>query len=406
MEDQSLRRKVAILSQGFIPLYRVKFFELLSQMSDIQYVVFHGSSPRNSGHRELTGTAPFPNYKVRNIELSLLARSVVYQPVLREILFGNYEAVILGHELKFISNLVLLFVFKLAGKPVIWWGHGFDQERETTRTTPRLFRVIEKIKIWLARSADMYLVYTDGGAEKLSQAGVPRENIATVRNTIDVEGQIALHERLWESSSAETRKKAGLKPDSLVLLYIGRLYKEKRVEELVGLVRQINSAKLCRRFVEAVIIGGGPELESLKQLGNDVPGIHFLGEIYDQEIVAKYMRISCALIIPGGVGLAVNHAFCHGLPVITRQHALHGPEAEYIESGKNGLVVGGGFDDFVRDTAYYLNSESLQRVMSKAALGAREKLTLNHMVVTFHGAIQEAINRKGRKEEGAIENAS
>src|SRR5215831_12505357 len=126
MKDHSSRRKVAILHQGFVPVYRVRFYEMLSQVSDIQYVVFHGSPLKNLGHREFTGTLNFPNSKVKNIEVPLLGRNLVYQPVLKEILLGCYSAVILGHELKFISSLALFFLFRMADKPIIWWRHGFE----------------------------------------------------------------------------------------------------------------------------------------------------------------------------------------------------------------------------------------------------------------------------------------
>ena len=46
-----MRKRVAILHQGFIPVYRVKFYELLNRASDISYVVFHGAPPSDTGHQ-------------------------------------------------------------------------------------------------------------------------------------------------------------------------------------------------------------------------------------------------------------------------------------------------------------------------------------------------------------------
>jgi hypothetical protein len=40
------RKRVAILHQGFIPVYRVKFYELLNRAGAISYVVFHDTPPR------------------------------------------------------------------------------------------------------------------------------------------------------------------------------------------------------------------------------------------------------------------------------------------------------------------------------------------------------------------------
>jgi glycosyltransferase involved in cell wall biosynthesis len=325
----------------------------------------------------------------------------VYQPVLREILFGNYDAVILGHELKFISNLVLLLAFKLARKPVIWWGHGFHRRMEKNQSV-FLFSIVSRIKVWLARSADKYISYTATGGDLLRQLGMPENKITVIRNTIDMEQQCALHQNFLAISPAEIRKRSGLRPDSLILLYIGRVYKQKRIEELLSLVDEINRKRLSEFLVEAVIVGGGPGLTALEGLGREISGVHFLGEIYDQEVIAQFMRVSCAMLIPGAVGLAVNHAFAHGLPVITRQHALHGPELEYVESGRNGLVVPGDFDNFVRCTVDYLNSESLRKNMAEAALRTRDRLTLSYMVETFDSAVRQSIAcRLGRTSKNS-----
>ena len=55
--------------------------------------------------------------------------------------------------------------------------------------------------------------------------------------------------------------------------------------------------------------------------------------------LSRIFRASDAVVIPGYVGLAVNHAFAHGLPVITCQSEIHSPEIEYIENDVNGLIL-------------------------------------------------------------------
>jgi glycosyltransferase involved in cell wall biosynthesis len=188
----------------------------------------------------------------------------------------------------------------------------------------------------------------------------------------------------------QIRQQFGLAPDSWILLYIGRLYKEKRIEELLELVKRINDKQLCNKLVEAVIIGDGPELDSLNALGQSIPGVHFTGAIYDSDRLSQYLRIATAMVIPGKVGLAVNHAFAHGVPVITRHHHLHAPEVEYIEPGQNGLVIPGDFDVFLQTVVDCLNGGHHVH-MSAAALKAREQLTLDSMVRAFHEAVSATL---------------
>jgi glycosyltransferase involved in cell wall biosynthesis len=389
-----MRKRVAILHQGFIPIYRVKFYELLNRSNAISYVVFHGAPPSDTGHHEVRQRFHFPNVRVENREISLGGHRVIYQPFVKQIISDSYDAVVLGHEVKFLSNLVLFALCKLSGTPVLWWGHGFSKEEMRSLRIPLLSKAVEAFKYQLARSADRYLVYSEGGRERLQQAGMPGEKIAVVRNTIDLEAECRLHSRFKQVDPLEIRQKFGLAHDSWILLCISRLYKEKRIEELLELVRRINQQQLCDKPVEAVIIGDGPEFDSLRTMGQSIPGVHFTGAIYDQGLVAQYLRIATAMVIPGKVGLAVNHAFAHGVPVITRCHHLHAPEVEYIEPDQNGLVVPGDFDGFVQTVIDYLNGGHYVP-MSAAALKARERLTLDYMVRTFHEAVATTLKESG-----------
>jgi glycosyltransferase involved in cell wall biosynthesis len=381
-----MRKRVAILHQGFIPVYRVKFYELLNRAGDISYVVFHGAPPSDTGHYEVHQRFNFPNVRVMNRVVSLGGYQAIYQPVIQQIVSGAYDAVVLGHEVKFLSNLVLFALCQLSGTPVLWWGHGFAKEETRSLRIPLLSKTVGALKSQLARSADRYLVYSEGGSERLQQAGMPGEKIAVVRNTMDLESECQLHARFQPVDPLQIRQKFGLALDSWVLLYIGRLYKEKRIEELLELVKHINHQRLCHKPVEAVIIGEGPELDALKTLGQSIPGVYFTGAIYDQGLVAQYLRIATAMVIPGKVGLAVTHAFAHGVPVITRCHNLHAPEVEYIDPGQNGLVVSGEFEVFLQTVVNCLNGGHHVQ-MSAAALQTRERLTLDYMVQTFHEAV-------------------
>jgi hypothetical protein len=39
------RARIAVLNQGYIPHYRRRFFELLAERGQAEYVVFHGAPP-------------------------------------------------------------------------------------------------------------------------------------------------------------------------------------------------------------------------------------------------------------------------------------------------------------------------------------------------------------------------
>lgn len=392
----SERPRVAILHQGFIPHYRAPFFEMLNEQGLAEYVVFHGAPPT---HRSTAakGPFPFPNRWVDNHEISILGWMAIYQPVIQQIMTGDYDAVVLGHELKFLSSIALALLGPLRGVRVLYWGFGYHVKWTSGYHLQQAGRgsaldrwktaIAAAAKNALARRADGYLAYTEAGAEHLDAIGVARERVFVLRNTIDTSTQIRLHGALKDADPKALREELDLEPGSVVFLYVGRLVEAKRVGDLIEAVKRINGRQ-GKRAVEAVIIGDGPMRESLERQAGDDPAISFRGEILDPAVVARYMKASAAVVIPGFVGLAVNHAFAQGRPIITRNHDLHAPEVEYVVNGRNGLIVGGDLDAFADALERFASSPEQRAQLCDGALKTREELRLEHMVEQFDLAVR------------------
>ena len=137
-----------------------------------------------------------------------------------------------------------------------------------------------------------------------------------------------------------------------------------------------------------------PIAASAVRAASGVPGVHMTGESYDHEMIAAYMKLASALVIPGFVGLAVNHAFAHGLPVITRTNELHSPEIEYLVPGENGLIVDGDLDAFLLAIEDFVNNPALRQRLSAGALASREGLRIEHMAEQFDLAVRTTIEAK------------
>jgi glycosyltransferase involved in cell wall biosynthesis len=384
--------RVAVIHHGFIPIYRVGFYARLAACGPREYVIFHGDAPPNSGHIAVSGDLPFPNVRVANHDLRLVGRTLVYQPLVREILTGGYDAVVMAAQLRFASNHLLHALMKARRRPVVFWGHGrTDQQEDADGPTSTVLRAAARIRALHARLADVYFAYTPGGVERLVGLGVHAEDLIVVPNTIDTDEQAQLRQGLEGVDEAALRRELGLRPDSRVLVYLGRVYREKRLDQLLEALRRLRERGLVDGQVELVVIGDGPELPEIRALAADLPGVHLVGAVADQELIARYLRVGLALVIPGGVGLAVNHAFALGRPVITRVNRLHGGEVEYIEDGINGLVVGGDLDAFVEALAGFLGSEEMQRRLADGALRTSERLTLDAMVRAFDDGVARVL---------------
>ena len=124
-----------------------------------------------------------------------------------------------------------------------------------------------------------------------------------------------------------------------------------------------------------------------------IPDVRFLGSISDNETIAPYLFAADVMLLPGYVGLAINHAFAMGLPLVT-QHApegmpFHGPEIESLIHGENGLLV-------ERDTPGALVA-AVERVLTNhehfahnARTRAEQHLSLDNMVDGLVDAIEYA----------------
>ncbi len=155
--------------------------------------------------------------------------------------------------------------------------------------------------------------YIKGRVETIG-ANIP---ITTVHNGIDLE-------RFYQATPID-RKTLGFKNDDFIVVYSGRLIKEKGIEELIDAFNQLKDYPQ----IKLLIIGGSfyglsdntPFLESLKKkVENIKESIVFTGFIpYDQ--LPHYLKIGDVAVVPSTweepFGLTCIEAIAAGLPLIT-----------------------------------------------------------------------------------------
>jgi glycosyltransferase involved in cell wall biosynthesis len=402
---RQLRGKVAILNHGYLPHYRVRFYELLAERGAFDYVVFHGAPPSWVGIPELEGPFAFPQRRVENHEFRIGPLTLIYQPVIWEILTGGYRAIVITSEAKFVSNLLLALLCRLRGIAVLHWGFGYHPprgSRESAEPNKPMLAITTAIKKGFTRLADGFIAYTRSGGEQLIASGYPRDRTFCVQNTIDMSAQLALYEADRDTDEQAVRREFGLLPDSAVFVFIGRLVPIKRVDQLIEAVGTIARGRLCRRPVEALIVGAGMCEAGLKAQAVGTPGIHFLGALPPNDKVARALKISAAAVVPGMVGLVANHALAHGRPVITRELDAHSPEIEYIEHDVSGLIVAGDMAEFAAILARFADDRDWQARLALGALGARDALRMDDMAARFDEAVRVTVERLGDARRPAL----
>jgi len=389
--------RVAILHQGCVPNYRDAFYRRLAAISNRRYVVFHGDPEPGSGVVAAAQPYAFAHVPVRNRFLKIAGRTLVYQPVFSRIAWRKYDAIVVGHEVKYFANIGLVLWFRLLGKPVLFWGFGTGQDAwdEKRGVLGKFFtRLLNRAKASWTRRASGFMAYTASGAAAVARAGMPLAHVTVLNNTIDLDAEIAGHARALGFDRSELRREFGIAPDATVFTFVGRLLAGKKVEELIRAVRKIRRGN-SSTDIEVLIVGGGPEQVRLEAEATGDAWCHFLGAVHDTEAISRIFRASDALAIPGYVGLAVNRGFAHGLPVITIRSDWHSPEIDYVRHGVNGLILAAG-ENFEDGLAQFAADPDFRAHLRQGALATRETLDLGRMVAAFDGAVAEALAREDK----------
>jgi len=159
--------------------------------------------------------------------------------------------------------------------------------------------------------------------------GVERP-IYVIPSAIDLEryqgGQLECRE--------DIRAELGIYPDECILIYVGRLAKEKNLEELFRFLKK------CSPDQRLLVVGGGPDQTRLEQLAREL-GIQeqliFTGLIPPQQIANYYQAgdIFVSASTSETQGLTYMEAMASALPLLCRaDECLDG----VIQDGVNGLV--------------------------------------------------------------------
>lgn len=384
--------RILIAHQGCVPIYRKALYQRLGEISDIEYVVLHGEPPRNTDLMPAPKPYDFPNIEISNVDWLVFNKNLVYQPILGQVFMGRFDGFVLGDEVRFVSSVLIAIFAALRRRPIVLWGFGYHPVVTPEGPLGRvLTRVASKIKRVMYRGIDGYLAYTQSAADRMIANGMPREKIGVLHNTIDVAGQQDLKRIVLERESIEeSRDFFGFHGDFPILLYFGRFLKSKRVDLLIEYVRR---AKSRGQKIGLLIFGAGSAQDELAREAAGLDSVRFFE--HDDLSLTRALRVASAVVIPGFVGLAVTHAFAHGVPMITRAGQPHSPEIDYLKHGENGLVLPEEKEAFFEGLDSYLRDSKLQQQLRAGAAATAEHLTMDNMVRAFDGLVRRSLTRRG-----------
>jgi L-malate glycosyltransferase len=361
--------RVAIV-QETIPHYRVPFFADLRKALTAQGVtlaLLYGRPTDEFEAAQLRLALPW----ARAVDLHVVSAkgmSAVYQPVVR--LTAGADLVIVEQANRMLSNYALLARQARGGPGVAFWGHGANLQAGDGS----LAKISEQWKRTYSTRPHWWFAYTEGSAERVHALGFGRDRITVVQNAVDT---------AWAKGVADVEREPGR------CVYVGRLYKEKRIDFLVEAGDEVITRV---PDFQLVVLGDGPERAHLEELAKTRPWLKIRGTVVGHAKAVELAKASLHLM-PGLVGLGVVDSFATQTPLVTIERPQHGPEAEYLDNGTNGVLmpVDTTPAEYGSTVAELLTDERALRRLRTGCRRAAKKYTLDAMVDHFASGVIEAV---------------
>lgn len=385
MRSDAQRRVLIIQSQ--VKQYRVPFFETLRSAlaeDDITLRVAYSDPPRKDRAKKDNCELP-ADYGIKVKAYWAFGERIVWQPVLDEV--TNADLVIVEQANKYVMNHFLLFSAAFGLKKLAFWGLGENKEASQ-------LPISEWYRRKTLRLPDWWFAYTKGTAQYLVRQGVPQERITPVQNAVDTRELRAQIAAIEEVTISEERRKLGIPTGARVGVFCGMLDPVKAIPFL------IESAKLVRNEIpnfHLIIAGGGPDARPAQDAAHDSGGwIHAVGPAFGTQ-KALLLKMGDVFMLPGRVGLAVLDAFAVGLPLLTTEIPIHGPEAEYLEPGVNGLMTEHSIEAYSKAVIDLLRDPSHLHALREGAAKSANRYSIEAMASNFRRGIMRCLNAATRE---------
>jgi glycosyltransferase involved in cell wall biosynthesis len=227
----------------------------------------------------------------------------------------------------------------------------------------------------------MTLVPTRELAEELRRDGIP--HVQRLRRGVDV--------KLFdpERRSSALRTTWGVRDDTPVMLYVGRIAAEKNIELALQAFRILQSRLPDARMV---VVGDGPQRAALEAAS---PDVHFAGARHGVALAEHYASADLFLFpsLTETFGNVVLEAMASGLPAVAFDRAA---AREHIANGISGLVIPGSDARGFVSCAYALGLDcELRKQMGINARLEAQRCTPERSLAEFESLLYSLLREPG-----------
>jgi glycosyltransferase involved in cell wall biosynthesis len=317
LKKQSPTPKVVVLNP-YLPVYRLKFFELVEEKllkEGINFNLVTGKARKKTLIRGDFSTAP---YHIIASQFSVPVFGTRIRFLFSRRLLENASVVVYEFSITNLNTWAAV-LFPQRHK-VVLWGHGPGYYS-------RKFWLRNQLERSMARKADMILVYTKPGMDRLIQQGLEPTKLTYLNNTFDWE---PLRRAISDLSTQEVENyiKVHKLKDKRVYAFLGALDASKRI---FFLSQVLDAIWQFDRNVIFLVAGEGSEkplLQNAEKRGQLV----FIGRVGPRE-KALLGAVSIAFVNPGNIGLLAVDALVLRRPIFGTA-SMSSPEKDFLEEGK------------------------------------------------------------------------
>lgn len=339
----------------------------------------YGADPPGTtgpGIRRLRSLARFPLPAYRDL--------VLHVPSMTEVLAQAARHDVIHAATPGPVGLAALAAARLLGRPFTAAYHTHLPEYAATLCeSPELERWAWLAMRWFYGQADRILVPSRSVADHLLAHGVDAETggarLVVFRRGVDSR---RFHPGLrdvnfWRRFGAPPDSPADGRPATVrpVLLYVGRISREKGLDALLEVARALaGSPRLREAGIRPLValVGGGPDSERLR--AQAPPNVLFTGPLTGVELARAYASADLFLFpsTTDTFGNAVLEAMASGLPCLVTD--VGGPQ-EMVQHGVTGyvLLAQGWVSEAIKAIERLLLDPSQHRAMAAAARAAAER---------------------------------
>lgn len=371
-----VKKKCATIIQRRLTHYRVPLFERMRVLLDRQNIAL----------RVLTGTARPDEIQKNDAGILDWAESIptryfmsgrlCWQPVRR--MAQGSDLTIITQENALLANHSLL-LRPPAGK-LAFWGHGANFQSANPNS------LAERYKRWTTRQVDWWFAYTRASVDLVAATGFDHSRITCLNNAMDTSALRSAREAITAAETEKLRAGLGLPAAGLTAIFIGSLYKHKRLDFLIAAGEKIRAA--IPNF-HLIVIGAGPEDGFVHEMAKTRDWLHPVGSRHSSD-KALFLSLGHVLLNPGLVGLNILDAFACGLPMITSDCGLHSPEISYLNT-TNGIMTENCVDNFAAACVSLAQDSDRLAQLQRGSVLAASVYTLEAMSDQFVKGISTAL---------------